>query len=100
MARSSCACWVDIDLLKAHIRTEYVRCSAEPSAAEETAQPADDHPYTDKGVAAYETRWDVYMETGSLATVRKTVKRIDSVGVSQVAFERADHGLSASTLQE
>jgi hypothetical protein len=42
----------------------------------------------------------VYFETGAVATVRKTVKRIDSVGVLCVAFERADRGLSASTLEE
>jgi len=35
-----------------------------------------------------------------VSTVRKTVKRIDSVGVLRVAFERADRGLSASTLDE
>ena len=39
-------------------------------------------------------------ETGAVATVRKTAKRIDSVGILQVAFERADRGLSATTLGE
>jgi hypothetical protein len=56
--------------------------------------------YTDEDVAAYEDRWDVYFETGGVSTVRKTVKRIDSVGVLRVASERADRGLSASTLDE
>jgi hypothetical protein len=56
--------------------------------------------YTDKDVAAYEDRWDVYFETGAVATVRKTVKRIESLGVLHVAFERADRGLSAATLEE
>lgn len=51
-------------------------------------------------MVAYETRWDVYLETGAVATVRKTVKRIDSIGVLRVAFERADRGLSAFTLRE
>jgi len=41
----------------------------------------------------------VYFETGAVTTVRKTVKRIDSVGVLKLAFERADRGLSASTLE-
>jgi hypothetical protein len=66
----------------------------------ETKPEPKENAYTDKDVTAYEERWDVYFETGGVATVRKTVKRIDSVGVLQVAFERADRGLSASTLEE
>jgi hypothetical protein len=56
--------------------------------------------YTDNDVATYEDRWDVYFETGAVATVRRTVRRIDSVGVLRVAFDRADRGPSASTLEE
>jgi hypothetical protein len=33
-------------------------------------------------------------------TVRKTVKRIDAIGILQVAFERADRGLNVSTLND
>ena len=58
------------------------------------------NPYTDEDVAICETRWDVYLETGAVRTVRKTVKRIDSIGVLRVAFERAAHSLSESTLEE
>lgn len=57
------------------------------SEAEETIQPTNDHPYTDENVAAYEDRWDLYLETGSLNTVRKTVRRIDAVGILWLALE-------------
>lgn len=71
-----------------------------PVTGTQTGSEARKPSYTDDDVAAYEGRWDVYLETGSLATVRKTVKRIDSAGVLRVASERAERGLSASTLEE
>jgi hypothetical protein len=77
----------------------FTSCKIEPTTGTQTGPKSGKPSYTDNDVAAYEGRWDVYLETGSLATVRKTVKRIDSVGVLRVAFERADRGLSASTLE-
>jgi hypothetical protein len=82
------------------------RCSSgprwrgDPPSIDETVRQTITPPYADEDVVAYETRWDVYLETGAVATVRKTVKRIDSIGVLRVAFERADRGLSAFTLRE
>lgn len=72
----------------------------EPAAGIDAGSEAEKPSYTDDDVAAYEGRWDVYLETGSLATFRKAVKRIDSIGILHVAFERTDRGLSASTLEE
>ena len=51
-------------------------------------------------VAAYEGQWDLYFETGPVSTVRKTVKQIDSIGILQVAYERADRALSESTIED
>ena len=59
-----------------------------------------DPPYTGDDVDAYESRWDVFFETGSVKTIRKTIQRIDSIGVLWAAFERAERGLSTSTLKE
>jgi len=56
--------------------------------------------YSAEDVVAYEGHWDVYFETGSVPTVRRTVKRIDAAGILHVAYERADRGASASTLDE
>lgn len=79
----------------------------EPMAGKVDAQsPAEPRPmqsapaYTEADVAEYERAWDVYFETGALSAMHKTVKRIDSVGVLQVAFERAERNLGASTLEE
>ena len=59
-----------------------------------------DPPYTGDDVDAYESRWDVFFETGSVKTIRKTTRRIDSIGILWAAFERAERGLSTSTLKE
>ena len=69
---------------------------------EETPQPEteDDSPYSDEDVAAYEGQWDLYFETGPVSTVRKTAKRIDSIGILQVAYERVDRVLSESTIED
>jgi hypothetical protein len=56
--------------------------------------------YSAEDLAAYEGHWDVYFETGSVRAVRRTVRRIDAVGILHVAYERADRGASASTLDE
>jgi len=73
-----------------------IESTADVEAGSELGGPS----YTAEDVATYEGQWDVYFETGAVTTVRKTVKRIDSVGVLRVAFERADRGLSVSTLEE
>ena len=80
--------------------TTKVKAEIEPPAAEEEVRQTTAPPYTGEDIITYETRWDVYFETGAVTTIRKAVKRIDSVGVLRVAFERADCGLSASTLEE
>jgi hypothetical protein len=80
--------------------TTKVKAEIEPPAAEEEVRQTTAPPYTGEDIIIYETRWDVYFETGAVTTIRKTVKRIDSVGILRVAFERADRGLSASTLEE
>jgi hypothetical protein len=68
----------------------------------ETSQPEGDGdaPYSSEDVAAYEGRWDVYFETGGVRAVRQAVKRIDAIGVLQVAYERADRALSTATIGE
>lgn len=68
----------------------------------ETPQPEteDDSPYSDEDIAAYEGQWDLYFETGPVSTVRKVVKRIASIGILQVAYERVDRALSESTIED
>ena len=72
----------------------------EPAQNTEAGSEREENTYTDKDVAAYETKWDVYFETGGVTTIRKTVKRIDAAGILHVALDRAERGSSASTHQE
>jgi hypothetical protein len=77
------------------------QCQSE-AGAQETPQPEDegDAPYSSEDVAAYEGQWDVYFETGGVRAVRQAVRRIDAIGVLQVAYERVDRALSTSTIDE
>ncbi|MBN1934613.1 MAG: hypothetical protein JW934_08100, partial [Anaerolineae bacterium] len=54
---------------------------------------------TETDVAEYEQTWDVYFETGAVATVKKTAARITSAGVLIVALARLDRG-NPATVEE
>ena len=103
-------CDTCVDLLRKDARAYGIKFSSKaieigkilPSRGGDT--PGENAPgepqYSAEDVTAYEGYWDVYFETGGVPTVRKTVKRIDSIGILQIAFERADRGLNVSTLND
>jgi hypothetical protein len=103
-------CDTCVDLLRKDARAYGIKFSSEaieigkilPTRGGDTSgeNTSGEPQYSAKDVTAYEGHWDVYFETGGVPTVRKTVKRIDSIGILQVAFERANRGLSIDTLEE
>jgi hypothetical protein len=103
-------CDTCIDLLRKDARAYGIKFSSEAIEIGEALPPrggnmpgenAPGEPqYSAEDVTAYEGHWDVYFETGGVPTVRKTAKRIDSIGILQVAFERAGRGLNTDTIEE